>query len=635
MCGIAGVYRYKSGQNVDPVEIQSMCDVIAYRGPDGQGLYTDLDYGVGHRRLSIIDVSDRSLQPMHSRDGECNLSYNGEVYNYLELKEQLTACGYHFSTTSDTEVLLAAFRHWGLKSLEKLNGMYAFAFWHQPTRTLTLVRDRLGIKPLYYTLTTDGIAFASEIKSLLTLPEVAAEPNHRLLDGYMGVGYCPGEETFFKGVYRLPPGYYLQVCGGRITKAAYWDICFERDEDLGEDFYIEGTQKLLQDAVSLQLRSDVPLGVFLSGGVDSSAVVAMMRRLGVPRIKTFSVSWDYGPQYDEGRYARQIASLLHTEHHEYCMTPQDFLAFMPQYIWHMDEPVQEAAAIALYFIAMKAKQEVTVVLSGEGSDEVFGGYPVYRYMAWLERYKSVPQRLRTGINSLLSRCGPKWEKHVKLSELALERRYVGVSLNEMSGVRCLYTPRLRKQIEGYAIDQLVAQYYDRTEANDAQTRMQYLDVKSWLVDDILIKADRMSMAASLELRVPFLDHRLMEFAAQMPSKYRVRRGETKYIIKKAMEPYLPRHIVYRRKQGFPTPMGLLFKGPLKHYVREVLVSEQCFDRGLFQPARIEQLVDEHTIGAADNHKVLWQLLVLEMWHRLFIDGKPAQRSRDWEGAIAV
>ena len=297
--------------------------------------------------------------------------------------------------------------------------------------------------------------------------------------------------------------------------------------------------------------------------------------------------------------------------------------------------MQEAAAIALYFIAMKAKDEVTVVLSGEGSDEVFGGYPVYRYMDWLERYRAVPQRLRRGINAFLSRCGPKWEKHVTLSELALEERYAGVSLNEMNRVRRLYTSRLLKETQGHTIDRLVAPYYDGTKTQDAQTRMQYLDVKSWLVDDLLIKADRMSMAASLELRVPFLDHRLMEFAARMPSRYRVKRGETKYILKKAMEPYLPRHVVYRRKQGFPTPLGQLFRGPLRSYVRDVLVSDRCLGRGLFVPERIKQLVDEHGIGVADNHKVLWQLLVLELWHRVFIDGESSQDTRSWESAIAV
>jgi len=624
MCGIAGVYRYKTTKKVESAEIRAMCDLMAHRGPDGQGVYTDQEFGIGHRRLSVIDILDRSSQPMQTKNGEWTLSYNGEVYNYLELKEDLKSQGYQFSTTSDTEVLLAAFSKWGLKSLLRLNGMYAFAIWHQPTRTLTLVRDRLGIKPLYYSLTEQGVAFASEIKSLLKLTEVNIEPNHKMLDGYMSLGYCPGEETFFDGIYQLPPGHYLQIKDGRVTKAAYWDIIFQLDQDLGEAFYIENAQNLLEDAVRLQLRSDVPLGVFISGGVDSSAVVAMMHRLGVPDIKTFSVFWDSEPGYDETRFSREIASLFQTDHHEYRMTPRDFLAFIPYYVWHMDEPVQEAAGISLYYIAKKAKEKVTVILSGEGSDEVFGGYPVYRYMAWLERYRNIPQGLRTVMNSFLRTLGPKWDKHVKLSELTLEKRYFGVSLNEIDGMRRLYTPQLQEQIQGFTVDQLLAPYYERTESQDPQTRMQYLDVKSWLVDDILIKADRMSMAASLELRVPFLDHRFMEFAAQMPPKYRLKRGETKYLIKKALEPYLPHHILYRVKQGFPTPLRFLFKGPLKNYVQDILVSGRFFDRGLFKPSLVKDLVDEHREGQADHHKVLWQLLVLELWHRVFVDHESLQ-----------
>jgi asparagine synthase (glutamine-hydrolysing) len=611
-------------KQVESAEIQAMCDLIAHRGPDGHGVYTDQDFGIGHRRLSVIDILDRSLQPMQTKDGQWSLSYNGELYNYLELKEELKSQGYEFSTTSDTEVLLAAFCQWGLKSLLRFNGMYAFAIWHQPTRTLTLVRDRLGIKPLYYSLTEQGIAFASEIKSLLKLTEVNIKPNHKMLDGYMSLGYCPGEQTLFDGIYQLPPGHYLQMKDGVVTKAAYWDMIFQLDQDLGEAFYIENVQNLLEDAVRLQLRSDVPLGVFTSGGVDSSAVVAIMHRLGVRDIKTFSVFWDYEPGYNETQFSREIASLFQTDHNEYRMTSHDFVAFIPHYVWYMDEPVQEAAGLSLYYIAKKAKEKVTVILSGEGSDEVFGGYPVYRYMYWLERYRNIPQGLRNVTNSCLRKFGPKWDKHVKLSDLALEKRYLGVSMNEINGIRRLYTPQLQEQIQEYTVDRLLASYYERTKFHDAQARMQYLDVKSWLVNDILIKADRMSMAASLELRVPFLDHRLMEFVARMPLRYRLKRGETKYLIKKALEPYLPHHIIYRSKQGFPTPLRFLFKGPLKNYIQDILVSDQFFERRLFNPALVKELVDEHREGQVDHQKVLWQLLILELWHRVFVDHESLQ-----------
>jgi asparagine synthase (glutamine-hydrolysing) len=626
MCGIAGVYRFASRRSIATAEIQAMCELMSYRGPDGDGTYVDDDFGVGHRRLSIIDTSTRALQPMRTADGKWYISYNGEFYNYREVKVELAACGCQFRTSSDTEVLLLAFRQWGLAALEKINGMFAFAIWHAPTRTLTLVRDRLGIKPLYYARTHEGLAFASEIKCLLTLPEIKAEPNHRLLDGYMGVGYCPGEETFFAGIFRLQPGHYLQVRDGVVSKAAYWDMPLEPSCDRGERFYLDRTQSLLEDSVRLQLRSDVPLGVFLSGGVDSSAVVATMHQQGISNIQTFSVGWDYGNDYDEGQYAREVARLFGTKHLECRMTPQDFLASIPRYVWHMDEPVQEAAGISLYWVSKLASKEVKVVLSGEGADELFGGYPIYRYMAWLERYKALPRVLRARVNDLLSRCGSKWHKHVTLGELALEDRYFGVSLAEMNAVRRLFTPALLAETTAHTIDRLVAPYYAPTSHRDSQTRMQFLDIKSWLADDLLIKADRMSMATSIELRVPFLDHRFVEFAMGIPSKYRLYQGETKYLLKKTVSRSLPRHIVYRKKQGFPTPLAQLFHGPLRGYLRDVLLSDQCSDRGLFRPSAIRNLLDEHDERLADHHKPLWRLLILELWHRIFVDGEPWETS---------
>ena len=622
MCGLVGIYRYKTRRAVRPDEIEGMSDLIAYRGPDGAGLHVDGDFGMGHRRLSIIDTSERASQPMYSEDRSWSIAYNGEVYNYLELQADLSAQGANFVTTSDTEVLLTALRHWGLDALPMLNGMYAFALWHQPTRTLTLARDRLGIKPLYYTIGQNGIAFASEIKCLLALPEHRVQPNQRLLDAYMGVGYCPGEETFFKGVYRLPPGHYLQVRDGIVTIAAYWNFALDDSEDLGADAYIDQARRLLSESVRVQLRSDVPVGVLLSGGVDSSAVVAVMRQQRSAPIHTFSVAWDYGPDYDEGRYAREVAGMFHTVHHEYRMTADDFTAFLPRYVWHMDEPVQEAAGIALYYLSALAREHVTVVLSGEGADEVFGGYPVYRYMLLLERYKALPKYIRNTLGLVLSRCGRSWAKHLALSQLALEQRYFGVSSHDMSRIRPLYTPATLEAIGGSSIAQLVAPYYGELNTCDPQMRMQYLDIKSWLVDDLLIKADRMSMAASLELRVPFLDHRFMQFAACMPSKYRIRGRETKSLFKQAMTSLLPQHIVYRRKQGFPTPIGRLLRGPLQIYLRSMLLSDRCHDRGLFRPEAVQQLIDDHAQGKADHHKTLWRLLILEIWHRLFVDGDP-------------
>ncbi|MBL4868558.1 MAG: asparagine synthase (glutamine-hydrolyzing), partial [Pseudomonadales bacterium] len=523
MCGIVGIYRYKTGAEVNQQEIESMCSVIEYRGPDGSGEYIDGALGFGHRRLTIIDTSERSNQPMVSADYNVVICYNGEVYNYVEMKNELLKEGVEFNTTSDTEVLMQMYRKHGLDSLQPLNGMYAYAIWDKEQNQLLLVRDRIGIKPLYYTITDDGIAFGSEIKSLLKVDGVKPEVNRRIVDSYMSVGYCPTSDTIFKNIFKLPPAHYLLIKNGEVCIEQYWDMEFDKYEDKGEKYYVEKSRELLEDAVRLQLRSDVPLGVFLSGGIDSSAVVAMMHKLGVKDIKTFSVAWNYGKDFNETQYARQVSEKFGTDHHEYFMSADDFRAFLPDYIRHMDEPVTEAAALSLYYIAKQTKPHVTVVLSGEGADEVFGGYPIYKYMQVVDHYKKVPSILRKLIfNPLLRKFGNKWAKYADLSEVELEASYSGVSFYDEKQKKRLYTDEFKSECEQYTIFDALAPYYNYTRDEDLQTKMQYVDVKSWLVDDLLIKADRMSMAASLELRVPFLDHRFLEFVAKMPSKYRIK-----------------------------------------------------------------------------------------------------------------
>jgi asparagine synthase (glutamine-hydrolysing) len=549
------------------------------------------------------------------------ITYNGEVYNFLELKKDLVAHGHTFRTQTDTEVLLKLYQEHGESFLSLLNGMFAFALWDRPRRRLLLARDRLGIKPLYYTWTADGLAFASEIKALLAVPGVRAEVDPEMLDAYMSVGYVPTERTMFRGIHKLQPGSAMQVENGRVETFKYWDLD-PAPQPMSEAEAVEEVTTLLRDAVRLQLRSDVPLGVFLSGGVDSSAVVAFMHELGVTDIETFTVAYDFGPQFDETRYARQVAEKFKTRHHEVYVTPEEFRDFIPSLVDHMEEPVTEAAAISLYKVARLARERVVVVLSGEGADEVFGGYPIYSYMQALERYRRVPAALRNGIiNPLLSRLGGKWGKYTHLSRLPLEERYTGVSFYESPGKEALYRPGLRDSFNGSAMPGLISRYYEKTAGRDAMSRMMGLDVRSWLVDDLLIKADKMTMAASLELRVPFLDHRLVELGARIPAALKVRGFTTKYILKKAMEPYLPREILYRPKMGFPTPLAHMFKGEMKEYVADVLGSERSLGRGYFRPEEVRRLVGEHLSGAGDHHRVLWQLLVLEEWHRRFVDGE--------------
>ncbi|MEY8252756.1 MAG: asparagine synthase (glutamine-hydrolyzing), partial [Colwellia sp.] len=440
MCGIAGIYNFKSNDNVLSDDIHRMISVIDYRGPDGDGVFTSGNIGLGHKRLTIIDTSERSNQPMTSQYGQQTICYNGEVYNYIEMANSLEVDNISFRTSSDTEVILEMLRKDGPKALQKFNGMFAFAYFNEDKHEFLLARDRIGIKPLYYKETEHGLIFSSEIKSILSLENFTqSSVNRSLIDSFMSLGYCPGDETLFMGIKKVPPGHYLTIEEGRVKLTKYWDITFDKTRDHGEKYYIAKTQSLFEDSVKLQLRSDVPLGVFLSGGIDSSAVVAMMSKLGVKDIKTFSVAWDYGKEFDETKYARQVSEQFKTDHTEYFMTASEFKSFLPQYIRHMDEPVTEAAAISLYYLAIKTKEKVTVVLSGEGADEVFGGYPIYKYMQLLENYKKLPELFHKIVNPVLRSLGTKFKKYADLSETTLEQSYAGVSFYDSNQKQRLYS----------------------------------------------------------------------------------------------------------------------------------------------------------------------------------------------------
>lgn len=631
MCGIAGIYNFRSGRPAAPSELRAMGACLAHRGPDDEGYYEEGPLGLAHKRLTILDTSRRGRQPMFTEDGQLAITFNGEVYNFLELRSELEAQGHTFQTQTDTEVILRLYQTEGEDMLEKLNGMFTFAIWDRRTKSLFIARDRLGIKPLYYTVAPDGLAFASEIKAILAVSSGRPRVNLEMLDAYMSVGYVPTERTLFAGIEKLQPGWCMRIDRDGPHLRQYWDLKPETEE-MSEDECIQRSLGLLRDSVRLQLRSDVPLGVFLSGGVDSSAVVALMHEMGIKDIRTFTVAYDFGPEFDETRYARQVAKKFNTIHREVFVTPEDFRDFIPSLVWHMDEPVTESAAISLFFVSKLAREDVVVVLSGEGSDEVFGGYPIYKYMQALERYRRLPEPLRRGlINPLLNRLGGKWNKYTELSNQPLAKRYTGVSFYETPVKNALYRPEVRNQINGSAMPGLVGRYYEKTEGLDPLLRMMYLDVKSWLPDDLLIKADKMTMATSVELRVPFLDHRVVELGGRIPPRLRVKGWETKYILKKAMEPYLPKEILYRGKMGFPTPLARMFKGDLKGYVEQVLGSDRFHGRGYFQPEAVRRLVAEHAAGERDHHRVLWQLLVLEEWHRRFIDQEAAPAALAYAG----
>lgn len=618
MCGIAGIFRFRSKRTVSEREIADMTETIAHRGPDGSGVFVNGSFGFGHRRLSIIDTSSRASQPMSTADGKLHIVFNGEIYNYIELRQELDARGVAFRTTSDTEVLLELFRESGPACLAKLNGMFAFAVWDSDKRSLFLARDHVGIKPIYFSIHAEGLTFASEIKALLTDAQVPRAANPRVLDAWLRFGYVPGEQTMFDGIERLLPGHCMEINRGKIEVTRYWDIEYPEQGRRREAETIDEAEELMRDAVRLQLRSDVPLGIFLSGGLDSSAIVALTHSLGVRDINTYYIGWDQGKEYDESPYARQVSELFGTRHHEYWMSADDFRESLETFTWLMDEPVTEAAAISLYKIAKLAREDVTVVLSGEGSDEVFGGYPIYLFMQLVERYKALPRVVRNAVDPVLS-VHPKLRKYVGLSRQSLAESYMGVSFYPREATYALMSDDALGQIAQFPVNELTAPYWAATDRLDVQHRMQYLDLKTWLVDDLLIKADRMTMGASVELRVPFLDHRLLDFSGRLPPDLRLKRANPKYVMKRVAERYLPRNIVYRTKRGFPTPLATLFRAGMKDYLFDSLRSRRFRERGLFSPKAVDRLLEDHEAGIADNHRSLWQLLVLENWYRTFID----------------
>lgn len=621
MCGIVG-FKKRAG-SIDEDLLLSMRDSFVYRGPDDAGLWVDQEslIGLGHRRLSIIDTSASGHQPMVDQHHNNVIAFNGEVFNYIEIRQELEKLGHSFLTGTDTEVILKSYAVYGENCVDHFNGMFAIAIWDAEQQQLFIARDRLGIKPFYYALTDSGdFYFASEVKALRKASDIDRELQLELIDQYMSFGYIPGEHTLEKGIKRLLPAHKAVVKNGVISTNKYWDLDFDNKEDMGFEYYLESSKTLLNSAIDLRLRSDVSLGVFLSGGLDSSAVVGLLAERTSEPLKTFSVAYDFGKDFNETEHARKVSKLFGTDHHELFVTPEQFKDFIPKFTHLMDEPVTESAAISLQFLSQLTKQDATVVLSGEGSDEIFGGYDLYKYMTMIERYRNT---VGAPLAGFIGRCSAsllaensKIAKYIKFSAQPLERRYKGISTYENRYKEALYRPEFKKLLAASNYSQasdFLSHLFATTKDKDVLSRMLYFDTKTWLVDDLLIKADRMSMAASLELRVPFLDYRLVEFASKIPSKYKVKNGEGKYILKKMMEGILPNDIIFRKKMGFPTPLKLMFQGDLSKYARDTLTSGTAYLHDFFDKAQIERLLEEHTEGKHDHHRALWQLIVLEEW----------------------
>jgi asparagine synthase (glutamine-hydrolysing) len=624
MCAICGILNFDHNLRVDRRVIQRMTDSMAHRGPDDRGEFVDRQVGLGHRRLSIIDLSG-GKQPIANEDESAVIIFNGEIYNYRELTAQLRASGHLFRTSSDTEAILHAYEEFGEDCVHRLRGMFAFAIWDCRRQCLLLARDRLGIKPLYYYAGNHCLAFASEIKALLEIPFVPREVDPEALDLYLSLRYVPGPRTIFKNIYRLQPGYILAASGGSVRIRQYWDIEYREPEDRPAQSYVEEFLSLLDESVRLRLIAEVPLGLFLSGGLDSSAILAMMSeaRRG-EGIQTYSVGYA-GSRLEEKRanefdYARIAAETFAADHNEVHLEPKDFESFIPELVWYLDEPLADTSCIPLYFISKLARESITVVLSGEGADEILAGYGIYRRMLALDRMYSRSPLLARSLAPGLARLVP-WDpvrQYLEICTLPLEARYRGVARGVLNGIKPLLLGEERARRSGEQLDAIFSGYFHAVENTCALNRMLYVDAKVWLPDDLLLKADKMTMANGLELRVPFLDHKLVEFAAGLPPNLKLHGAHSKVLLRRAMQGLLPDVIRDRPKKGFPTPVSNWLRTGLRGFARDTLLGADAAIRSYVNPSAVRRLVVEHEQGRADRSQELWTLLVLESWHQSFM-----------------
>ncbi|MEW6003266.1 MAG: asparagine synthase (glutamine-hydrolyzing) [Nitrospirota bacterium] len=623
MCGIFGILLKDSGRRVPEGLIKQSLASMSHRGPDDEGLYISeksLVLGLGHRRLSIIDLSDAGHQPMSNEDRSVWIVFNGEIYNFKDLRLELEKKRHRFVSRTDTEVILHSYEEWGTGCVEKLCGMFAFAIYDQRKGQLFIARDRLGIKPLYFYNDKEMFVFSSEIKAILNTKLVASEVNYDAIDFYVRLGYVPSPETMFNKIYKLRPGCYIVVDEVLTHSQEYWNLKSFKTSQMSFEEACEELRGILKRTIQNHLVSDVPLGVFLSGGLDSSTVVACMSEILDNPVKTFSVGYDDEIEVSELEYARKIARRFNTEHYEFLLKPGEFFESIKTFLYYCEEPIVESAAIALYQLSKLARSSVTVLLSGEGADELFGGYPLYWRMGSIERYyryvRLVPWIRR---NVFLRQLPEKFQKYLFWFSVPLEERYKTVSCDVVPSVRDdIYERDFRDSLDG-KVEDFFRLVYSKLSDLSVLQKMLYVDTRYWLPDDLLLKADKMTMATSVELRVPFLDHKLVEFAFSLPDHFKVNRTQGKLLIKKAMEGLLPDDIIYRQKRGFPVPISKWFSSDLLSVASEILLDNRTFSRGYFKRHYIEKLLSSHKMGREDLSRRIFSLLVLEFWHRMYID----------------
>jgi asparagine synthase (glutamine-hydrolysing) len=626
MCGITGIFDSRGRRPIDRGLLQRMNDSQRHRGPDGHGVHHAPGIALGHRRLSIIDVAT-GQQPLYNADGSVVIVFNGEIYNYQSLMSELQALGYAFRTRSDTEVIVHAWEAWGERCVERLRGMFAFALWDANKETLFLARDRLGVKPLFYAALPDGmVVFGSEMKSVLLHPDVTRTLDPCAVEEYFALGYVADPRTIFTSVRKLPSAHTLTLKRGVPIPQTheYWDVRFTLDSKIGLQEAMEELDRRLCESVRLRMISEVPLGAFLSGGVDSSAVVSAMARVSDSPVNTCAISFD-DVEFDEARFAQQVADRYRTHHSVEHVASDDF-ELVEQLAGLYDEPYADSSAIPTFRVCQLARKHVTVALSGDGGDESFGGYRRYRLHLMEQRLRSrMPLGLRRPLFGLLGAIYPKadWAPRplrAKTTFESLARNEVEAYLHSVSIFRAsmreqLFSPALRSQLAGYSVNDVFLRHAARAGTDDPLALIQYIDLKTYLVGDINTKVDRASMAHSLEVREPLMDHPLVEWVASLPSALKIRGNESKYLLKKAMEPHLSDEILYRPKMGFAVPLSSWFRGQLRERVRSAVLGGTLAETGYFNQPMLEHLVEAHQSGRRDYSAPLWTLLMFEAFLR--------------------
>ncbi|QSA98018.1 XrtA/PEP-CTERM system amidotransferase [Methylococcus sp. EFPC2] len=627
MCGIAGIFDLNGRREIDRELLGRMNEVQHHRGPDEGGLHTEPGLGLAHRRLSIIDLSS-GQQPLLNRDGSVVVTYNGEIFNFKAIRRELEARGYRFRTHCDTEVIVYAWEVWGEACVEKFRGMFAFAVWDRNRETLFLARDRLGVKPLYYAQLADGFfIFGSELKVLQQHPGLPRRVDPRAVEDYFAYGYVPDPKTIYRDVYKLPPGFRLSLRRGRsgFAPEPYWDVPFRVDTTIDEETAKDELVVRLREAVDIRMVADVPLGAFLSGGVDSSAVVAMMAGLSKDPVNTCSISFG-DPAFNESKHAQTVAESYHTRHRVEQVDPEDF-SLIDRLAGLYDEPYADSSALPTYRVCELARKDVTVALSGDGGDENLAGYRRYRWHTYEERLRGLlPSGLRRPLFGWLGRVYPKadWAPKIfrakstfeALARDTVEGYFHGVSVMHDQLRAQVFTPRFRSELQGYTAVEVLRGHAERSPTQHPLSLVQYLDMKTYLPGDILTKVDRASMAHALEVRVPLLDHELVEWISSLPPEFKLKGKEGKYLFKKSMEPFLPDDILYRPKMGFAVPLAGWFRGPLKQTLRDAVLNPVMADSGYFDMDFLKTMVDQHQAGTRDYSASLWSLLMYDSFLRL-------------------